>query len=97
MKERGKTFLNQSFNENGYVKWELKSGKDREYTSDVLSGSLVVADCSQAIHLDFDCENASQIQKRLDKLDLLILELTNMRSVLCKMQVEQTKTKKFFY
>jgi len=97
MKDRGKTFFNNSFNETGYIKWQIKSGKDKTYKGDILDGSLIIADCNSNICLDFDCEEAHQVAKRIEKLDVMITELNRMREALVKANTEITTTKKFYY
>ena len=96
MKARGKRFFNDSFYENGHVKWQVISGNDRIYKGEVVSAELIVADCGSSISLDFDCEEKQHIPKRIAKLDIFISELQNMREALVNANNE-TKIKKFFY
>lgn len=96
MRARGKTYLNNSFNEGGSIKWKVLSGVHKEYKCDIINSELVITDCSNTIVLDFDCEKKAHIPKRIAKLDVLIDELSKMKAALVQAENE-TKKKKFYY
>lgn len=95
MKARGKTFLSPSIHESGAVSWEVISGKDLpKYSArDMCNAVLRIKDCNDGISLDFDCETLAHLDKRIQKLDVLISELQNMREALEKVKEPQ----RFYY
>lgn len=97
MKARGKTFLNEAYDENGHIKWEIKAGKDVDYRGEVVSGSLLIADCNDTVCLCFDCETVPQIDKRIDKVTVLIKELSLLREALELAKKDISKKNKFYY
>lgn len=97
MKARGKTFLNESYDENGHVKWEVKSGKDVYYRGEFISGGITIADCHNSITLDLCCETATQVDKRIDKVNVLIAELMNTRKALEDAKADLSKKVKYYY
>lgn len=45
-----------------------------------MHSSMKIADCSRSITLDFDCHDQSSFEKRLEKLDVMLKEVQDMRN-----------------
>ena len=92
MKARGKKFLSDSYDQNGRITWSVHTG-GRFY---LVEASITISDCSRDITLDFDCEKVRHIDKRINKLERLIIELEDVKLALVEAKNEFSK-KKFYY
>ena len=95
-KSRGKTFLNGSHEEFGYVSWYVKpyqyllSEKPNGFDAE-----LKISDCHGTINLDFECSEFNKIDSRIEKLGTLISELEKFKEAL--LTAKEKSTKKFYY
>ena len=95
MKARGKTFLSESHDEGGSVSWSVNTQAEIWHEARV-EASVYLRDCDKQICLDFDCNEFKHIDKRLAKLDTLMVELNKMREALL-LAKEELKPNKFYY
>lgn len=95
MKARGKTLISEHEEEGGgSISWSVKT--ESEYGIDRVYSNIKIRDCYKCIELDFDCYKYRHIDKRLDKLDKLIVELEKMKEALLLAEKELAP-KKFYY
>lgn len=84
-----KQFLNNSEDETGYIIVKASSPKYEDINNyhaahPELTAEVQIADCSKKIYLDFSCYKDSDVRKRLDKIDVLINNLLDLRHELPK-------------
>lgn len=97
MKKRDKRFLNESTEEFGSISWSVVSGDPVNRWDSLVESDLRISNCSKNIHLDFNCEKLSHIDKRLVKLDNLIDSLTLFKEALLEAKKEVKSKNKFYY
>lgn len=93
MKFITKQFLNDSPNETGYIVVNATTPKfedmcDWESKCPEVSAQVQIGDCSQKIYLDFSITKDSHVQKRIDKLNVMINALEELKGQLPKMWVD---------
>lgn len=81
MKYVSKKFLSDGAYESGsvciYVTSPREGKEFRSYTT--VDAQVKIGDCSKFAELDFSLSKDGDLEKRLNKLDVLIDELTNMK------------------
>ena len=94
-RDRGKKFLSDSHEEGGTVSWRGKTGQE-SWDNSLFEGEVRLTDCSKAIYLEFNCHRYKDIQKRLDKVDVLLEELNKFKGTLLEAQ-RVHKPKSLYY
>ena len=81
-----KKFLSTRADETGsiaiglsYTTGEYASPINNKLYPNSVDGSIQVRDCYKQIELSLNANNAEEVDERLDKIDLLISELTELR------------------
>jgi hypothetical protein len=81
-----KQFLSNSPDETGFIVITASSPRveDMEGSSwyrdnTAVESQVQIGDCSQKVYLNFDVNSKENLKKRLDKLDVLINNLTELR------------------
>lgn len=97
MKKRDKRFLNDNHEEFGSVSWRVTTEGDGGLFNRSVLAELRIADCYKVVSLDFDCDKASHIDKRLSKLDSLIDSLQDMREALVEAKEDVVSSRRFYY
>lgn len=92
MRRSNKRFLTTNPSESGAIIWYVRKEEDSRF--EVMDASVVIKDCHETVNLDFSVEDWNKLQKRIDKLDVLIEELQKMREA---MVVIGTRSTKFTY
>lgn len=95
MIKRNKTFLSQGHLETGNISWYVSTDGEFSFVSEVISSELKISDCSGSVTLDFSCEKPSHIDKRIEKIDILIKELESMKEGF--VDAKKSLERKYYY
>ena len=96
MIKRNKTVLSESHLETGNIAWYVSTnGSDYSFLSELINSELKIYDCSGSVTLDFSCEKPSHIDKRIEKIDVLIKELESMKEAF--VDAKKSLERKYYY
>lgn len=88
---KNKRFLSEDrHDETGSITYFVEKGTEN-YS--VIQSTVKIYDCNRSISLDFDCYDYQEIDERLNKIDVLVEELTKVRDALASCK----KGSKFYY
>lgn len=99
IRHRNKVFLSDSHEQGGSVTWNVAADKgvdDDGKKKDPITSTLRITDCYRIVYLEFDCSKVKHIQKRIDKVDVLLEEITKFKEALLEAQ-EFHKPKSLYY
>jgi hypothetical protein len=96
MKYRNKTFLNDSHEETGFIVWHVNPYNSFFYgDKNSYEASILIGDCSNTINLCFDFKNKSELEKRIQKVQVIKDQIIQFEEAL--VSARSLYNKKFYY